>query len=137
MRWPVETKYDVVKNKLALENFSGLSENVILQDFWTCMLLANVVAVAKQEASMTVDKERNTKDNAYIYVPNTADLVHSLKDEFVLACLDSSPRRRSIRIDSVIEEISHSVVPIRPDRHVLRPDHPRRAKFHHNSKQHL
>lgn len=24
LRWPVETKYDVVKNKLALENFSGV-----------------------------------------------------------------------------------------------------------------
>jgi IS4 transposase len=29
-RWPIETKYDVVKNKLALENFTGYSINVIL-----------------------------------------------------------------------------------------------------------
>lgn len=137
LRWPVETKYDVVKNKLALENFSGLSENVILQDFWTCMLLANVVAVAKQEASVMVDKQRNSKDNAYLYVPNTADLVNSLKDEFVMACLDASPSRRSARIDAVIEEISRSVIPIRPDRHLPRPPHPRRAKFLHNSKQRL
>jgi hypothetical protein len=34
MCWPVETKYDVVKNKLPLENFSGCLKNVILQEFW-------------------------------------------------------------------------------------------------------
>ena len=32
-RWPVETKYDVLKNKLAIENFTGYTKNVILQDF--------------------------------------------------------------------------------------------------------
>ncbi|MDR2522837.1 MAG: IS4 family transposase [Synergistaceae bacterium] len=49
-RWPIETKYDIVKNKLTLENFTGYSKNVILQDFWAAMYLTNLAAVAKDEA---------------------------------------------------------------------------------------
>ena len=32
-RWPVETKYDILRNKLELCNFKGCSPNAILQDF--------------------------------------------------------------------------------------------------------
>lgn len=133
MRWPVETKYDVVKNKLALENFSGVSKNSILQDFWVCMLLANIVSVAKAEAEILVDEVREGKNNLHRHVPNTSDLVASLKDEFVSACLDSSPQKRNRRIACVIDEISLSVVPIRPDRSVPRTP-PRKSKFHFNAK---
>jgi hypothetical protein len=133
MRWPVETKYDIVKNKLALENFSGVSENAILQDFWVCALLANIVSVAKDEAGILVDEAREGKNNLHQHVPNTSDLVASLKDEFVSACLDSSSQKRNKRIASVIDEISRSVIPIRPGRSVPRTP-PRKSMFHFNAK---
>ena len=133
MRWPVETKYDIVKNKLALENFSGVSKNAILQDFWVCALLANIVSVAKDEASILVDEAREGKKNLYQHVPNTSDLVASLKDEFVSACLDSSPQKRNNRITRVVDKISRSVIPIRPGRSVPRTP-PRKSKFHFNAK---
>lgn len=133
LRWPVEIKYDVVKNKLALENFSGVSINAIEQDFWVGMLLANIVAVAKQEANLLVQKRQESKNLHYSYLPNTADLVASLKDDFVAACLDPSPQKRNNRIYAVIEEISRSVIPIRPGRSLPRPV-ARKAKFHFNAK---
>ncbi len=34
LRWGVEEKYDVVKNKLELPNFTGRTVNVLYQDFW-------------------------------------------------------------------------------------------------------
>ena len=34
MRWPVETKFDIVKNKLQLENFTGRTVEAISQDFY-------------------------------------------------------------------------------------------------------
>ncbi|MCM1062354.1 MAG: transposase [Eubacterium sp.] len=45
-RWRIEVKYDVVKNKLEMPCFSGFSENVIMQDFWISMYLANMAAIA-------------------------------------------------------------------------------------------
>ena len=81
-----------------------------------CALLANIVSAAKDEASILVDGARESKNNLYHYVPNTSDLVASLKDEFVSACLDSSPQKRNQRIAHVVNEISRSVIPIRPGR---------------------
>ena len=45
-RWPVETKFDEIKNKLEIENFSGRTLNAIMQDFYITMYMSNVVAVA-------------------------------------------------------------------------------------------
>ena len=39
-RWPVETEYDIVKNKLEIEHFSGLTENAIKQEFYATMFMA-------------------------------------------------------------------------------------------------
>jgi hypothetical protein len=51
-RWPVETKYDMVKKKLEIENFSGKLVDNIRQDFYATMVLANVAADFFQEAQV-------------------------------------------------------------------------------------
>jgi len=38
LRWGVETLYDVVKNRLSLENFSGKTAHAVLQDFHALIL---------------------------------------------------------------------------------------------------
>ena len=133
-RWAIETKYDVVKNKLALENFTGYSENVILQDFWAVMYLANLATVAKDEANAIAQKERADKKNKYTYAPNMNQVVASLKDHLVEACFAKSEEERTRRVGIILMEIKKSVVPIRPNRSVKRPSNPRKAKFHHNRK---
>ena len=35
LRWGIETKYDDLKNKLQIENFSGIDPICILQDFYS------------------------------------------------------------------------------------------------------
>jgi hypothetical protein len=133
-RWPVEAKFDVVKNKLELENFSGRTENAVLQDFWTCMLLANIAAVAKDEANELVREQHSGKDNKYVYIPNLNQLIGSLKDTYIDACFLRSKRQRIKRIKAVIAQIARAVIPIRPGRSIPRPLSPRKSKFHHNHK---
>ncbi len=134
MRWPVETKYDLLKNKLLLENFTGYSKNVILQDFWASMALCNFIAVAKAEASAKIHQERANKDNKYVYVPNQNSLIAILRDHLVAACC-SSDRREQERLFAQIEaEIRKSVIPLRPNRSVERNPSPRKVRFHHNKK---
>jgi hypothetical protein len=77
-RWPVETKYDVVKNKLVPENFTGYSKNVILQ------------------ANITVQRERADKDNKYEYAPNLNQVIASLKDHLAKACFTTSEEEREL-----------------------------------------
>lgn len=38
-RWSVETKYDILRNKLELCNFAGCSLNAIRQDIWASIHL--------------------------------------------------------------------------------------------------
>ena len=133
-RWPVETKFDVVKNKLELENFSGRTENAVLQDFWACMHLANIAAIAKDEANELVKEQHAGKDNKYVYIPNLNQLIGSLKDTYIDACFAHSKRQRIKRMNSVIAQIARAVIPIRPGRSIPGPLSPRRSKFHHNHK---
>jgi len=133
-RWPVETKFDVVKNKLELENFSGRTENAVLQDFWACMHLANIAAIAKDEANELVKEQHAGKDNKYVYIPNLNQLIGSLKDTYIDACFAHSKRQRIKRMNSVIAQIARAVIPIRPGRSIPRPLSPRKSKVHHNHK---
>jgi len=71
-RWRIEVKYDVVKNKLEMPCFGGFSENAIMQDFWISMYLANMAAIAKNEADEIIKVERETKDNKYEYQANVS-----------------------------------------------------------------
>jgi hypothetical protein len=133
-RWPIETKYDVVKNKLALENFTGYSKNVILQDFWAVMYLTNLAAVAKDEANAQAQKERAERNNKYKYAPNMNQVIASLKDHLVKACFADSEEERTRRVEIILTEIKRAVVPIRPNRSVSRSSTPRKTKYHHNRK---
>ena len=115
-RWPVETKYDILKNKLELCNFTGCSPNAILQDFWASIHLANIAAVAKAEADQTIQISRAGSGNKYTYQANTAQLIGTLKDRFIRACLLRDGRCCRRAIQDIIDEIAYSVSPIRPNR---------------------
>lgn len=136
-RWPIETKYDILKNKLELGNFTGYSPNAILQDFWTCIHLANIVATARAEANALLQTKQKNSQNLHCYVPNTAQLVGSLKDHFIKICFLHNTARRNRAIDSMVAEISRAVSPIRPGRSFWRNPWPRKAKFCFNAKSNI
>lgn len=70
LRWGIETYYDLIKNRLYLENFTGLSALAVKQDFYATIFLTNY------ESAMTYDvneelKERSS-DNQYVQKVNKA-----------------------------------------------------------------
>jgi hypothetical protein len=123
-----------VKNKLALENFSGYSKTVILQDFWATMVLSNMCAIARNEANDKIKEDREETKTKYEYVPNVNQLIGSVKDVLIAACLVSSDKEKDKLLQEMYHEILHALVPIRPGRSVPRPCQPRKSKFHHNRK---
>lgn len=133
-RWPIETKYDEIKNKLAVENFSGRTINAIRQDFFIAMHMSNIIAVAAWEAQADVEEERELKDNKYSYHVNVSHAIGSLKDRFILAVLEPNPRLRRKMVRRIIFLLTHHVVPTRPGRSLPRNPSPRKAKFRHNRK---
>jgi hypothetical protein len=133
-RWPIETKYDELKNKLEVENFSGRTFNAVTQDFFITMYMANVVAAACWEAQTTVDDERAGKDNIYQYHVNVNHAIGTLKDRFILAMIEPNLKKRKKLISHILTLLCHHVVPFRPKRSIPRKSHPRDANFYHNLK---
>ena len=133
-RWPIETKYDEIKNKLQVENFSGLSVNAINQDFYISMFLSNVASVASWEAQDEVAAERSQKDNKYDYHVNTNLVIGTLKDRFIMALLEKNPFVRKKKVDRILYLLKFDAEPTRPNRSMPRNPSPRKAKFRHNRK---
>ena len=137
-RWRIEVKYDVVKNKLEMPCFSGFSENVIMQDFWISMYLANMAAIAKNEADEKIKEERLDKDNKYEYQTNVNTLIGSMRDRLADAVFTRNPAQRQKKLERIILEIQKSVVPIRPDDgNTPRLENTRKVKYHHNKRSNL
>ena len=133
-RWPIEIKYDEIKNKLAVENFSGRTLNAVRQDFFIAMYIANVIAVARWEAQVEVDDAREQKNNKYEYHVNVSHAVGVFKDRFILALLEPNPRLRRKKIGRILNLMSEHPAPTRPGRSFPRNPSPRKAKFRHNRK---
>jgi hypothetical protein len=133
-RWPVETKFDEVKNKLQVENFSGRTVNAINQDFFISMYMSNIAAIAIWEAQAVVEDERSDKNNKYDYHVNANLAIGTLKDRFIMAILEENPRARSKLVKRILFLLKFDPEPTRPDRSIPRNPNPRRAKFRHNRK---
>ena len=133
-RWPIETKYDEIKNKLEVENFSGRTVNAVMQDFFITMYMSNIVAIACREAQADVDKAREQKMNKYAYHVNVNHAIGTLKDRFILAMLETNPWLRGRKAERILLLLAEHVVPTRPDRSIPRNPTPRKAKFRHNRK---
>jgi hypothetical protein len=56
-RWEIEISYDILKNKLEIENFSGDSVIAIQQDFNMIILLSNIASVIAEEAGSLSSKK--------------------------------------------------------------------------------
>ena len=137
-RWRIEVKYDVVKNKMEMPCCSGFSENVIMQDFWISIYLANMAAIAKNEADEKIKEERLDKDNKYEYQTNVNTLIGSMRDRLADAVFTRNPAQRQKKLERNILEIQKSVVPIRPDDgNTPRLENPRKVKYHHNKRSNL
>ena len=95
-RWSIEIKFDELKNRLQLQNFTGDTVIAVEQDFYASMYLSNMVALAKNEANEKIAKNNEDKNLKYEYKVNTNVLIGKLKDSMVLMLLeDDSGATRS------------------------------------------
>jgi len=135
MRWGIEKAYDVVKNALQIENFSGRTETAIRQDFYIHMLTANNLALAYWEAQEKIEHKNSA--TKYEYKVNISQATASVRDWMFATIFQRDIAERKRLYSKMMSEISSAIVPIRPDRKVPRKTNNRKAKFHHNRKDNL
>jgi len=115
-RWGVEIKYLELKERLDIENFSGENENLIWQDFYATVFIANMVSLAKHEAQKLVDHDNSNKKRKYNYKINTNIAIGTIRSMLINAIIAQSVCLRRLLFTNAVMMISKYVIPIRPGR---------------------
>lgn len=65
-RWGIETRYDELKNKFEIENFSGKTPRAIEQDYHATILLSNLASLIEKDANELYQNGNCAKKNTVI-----------------------------------------------------------------------
>lgn len=134
LRWEIETNYDVVKNKLEIENFSGVTPNSINQDFFATMVLKNIASMMAFDCRKDINLHHNSVNNKYTYKANMSCVVSLIKTDLMMLFYASSKRKFNQLLSSIYTHITGNVVPVRTGRSYERKvSHPS-TKFSQNQR---
>lgn len=134
MRWDIESRYDDLKNKLYIENFSGTKKVVILQDFYATMLLWNMTGMMMFDVKDDIEAHHNSQENKYTYQLNISMTISTLKERVVELVMCEN-KRKSMKILREIERsLRNAIVAVKPSRKFPRKRKHTALKYHNNSK---
>ncbi|MGB4589728.1 MAG: IS4 family transposase [Clostridiaceae bacterium] len=119
-RWGIEVKYNELKSRLQLQNFTGDTVISVEQDFYASIYLVNMMALAKNEANEEIAQKNEDKNLKYEYQVNANILIGKLKDSLVLMLLENHPEKRKAMFHKIMQELSRNIEPIRPGRSNIR-----------------
>ena len=134
-RWGIETKYNDIKNKLEIENFTGYSSDAILQDFYATMFLANLAGVLEFDLHEEIEAAHNSPEKKYEYRMNRNRTISELKRTVVEMIATRSKAKRMKLFLEMQNRLHNAVVPVRPDRAAPRTKRHKTAKFSQNIKR--
>lgn len=133
-RWNIELAYNIAKNKLELQNFSGQNKIVVEQEFYGQMLMLNIAEDFRKDANKGIEKK---KENGYKYdyQVNMNTLIGLLRERFILILISmaiNNDEKSQREYDELIEEIRKELVPIRPGRKNERKEYKGYNKYKKN-----
>ena len=134
MRWGIETAYDMLKNNLELENFTGTKPTLIEQDIYSCVYLCNLAQDMITDADEEQRKENEGKYKHEMTV-NKTYAVGVLKEELLHALLEKDPDKKSRIFHRMVAELKKNLIPIRKDRHYKRTKGKLAAKYSNTHKR--
>jgi len=116
-RWGIETFYEIVKNRLSLENFTGTSVLAIQQDFYATMFITNLETIVAYDLNQEIQAEEPSKKHQQKI--NKSISFNTIKNHaFELLFLDGDIAKA---LDTVYQLLQTNKVAIRPNRHFDRP----------------
>ena len=122
MRWPAETAYEYMKDRLQMENFTGTKPVLIEQDVYATAYLANLAFDLAREADEAAGERIEAEGREYKHemAANRTFAIGALKEDLYRLVL-AGERERKVLMASLVEEVSRKLVPVRPGR----PAYPR------------
>ena len=117
-RWGIETYYDLIKNRLNLENFTGLTALAIKQDFYATIFLTNYEAMVTYD--LNEELKETTQDNKYIQKVNKAVSFNLIKHKVFDLLYNDEP------LDKMLEQMEKLFV---TNTIVMRPNRPSKPRL--------
>lgn len=128
LRWPIEEAYKSFKHKVCIENFSGLTTESLLQDFFVKILIMNLTATAIRPINEGLKKP--AVKVKYTHQANIIETVAALKRAVVSFFIF---KETSKALKRLYHRILKTTEPIRPGRKFKRNHQPKR-KYYKNYK---
>ena len=129
-RWKIEISYDILKNKLHIENFTGKTKITIEQDFYAQIYTFNVLQDIKHAANNEIKNKKNKGKLKFEYKVNINILAGWLKNILIAMIFVNTDKERKELYDIIIEKAKKNLVAINPNRSYERNhDTSRRNKF--------
>ena len=127
-RWPIENTYKTFKTKVCIENFSGKTENAVMQDFYVKIFIMNLTAVAIRPINDALKKE-----SVKIKYPHQVNLIEALATMKRAVVSFFATGRLVKGMKRLISRVSWITEPIREGRKFER-NHKAKKKFYATQK---
>jgi hypothetical protein len=127
-RWGIEIKFNALKNKLELENFSGRRVVTVYQDFWAKLDMANTAAALGFATDSKIMENTVDSENKHAQTTNVNRLISKFSEKYLLLMNEPDESKRLAMFDSLTNEIARRPVEVKPGRHSERKPS-RKAKF--------
>lgn len=118
-RWGIETYYEIMKNRLSLENFTGTSALAVKQDFYATMFISNIEALVTFDLNEEL-KNRNKKSNKYEQKVNKSVSFNTIKN-YAFELLYFPDKDIDGILDKIYQQLRTNKIAIRPNRKYDRP----------------
>ena len=116
-RWGIEEEYKVIKSLMQVENFTGISQIAINQDFFATILLLNINNTIINDVERTKIEDYNkdeSKKRKYKYKINRNYAIGIFKAEFIELIAQNGDIEKFF--NSIESKISKNLIPIIPNR---------------------
>ncbi len=115
LRWGVETRYSIIKDRLDLERFSGKKLEIIKQDFYSTIFISNLETIMISDINEELEEKSKEKNKKYVYKVAKSGTFNTIKNEVWNLLVNPE-----IEIDEILERMKNiflkDIIPIRENR---------------------
>lgn len=127
LRWGIESKYQEIKNRMMLEEFSGSKVISIKQDYFISMFLSNISALLKNEVDREMVNDSEKKERPKKYQANRSYITGCMNNLLEIIMM------KKVNIQSEIEQLIHRSKRIRS---LIRPNRKNERNKNLNRRKH-
>lgn len=119
MRWGIESAFQVLKDRLQMENFTGTKPILLEQDINSTIYVSNL---AEDIIGDIEEQQQGHFGNDYKHKMqlNRNVSIGLLKSDLIYIILEPDNNKKTELMQNLYDEISKNIVPIRPCRHYRR-----------------